>query len=511
MLLTATVATFAALGAPAQTVTPPKNPPVARPVSAPQERGWIGIALESREDVAGDPRVVVGSVAPGSPAETAGLAAGDVILAVGGATLGGIQDLSAALADSRPGQRLGIDVLRRFDVTLGSREGSQSGWLGVSIDDGRSIEMQGQTGTAVRLSSVNEGAPAGAAGLRAGDQLVAIDGRVARGSDALIDDIGSRSPGTRVSLDVSREIQVVLGRRDQAPEPTDAPDAHEGEDPPHERDAPDSEGHAHEHDAPDSEDHAHGHDDVAPRPAREPREPRPPREPRAPRESRAPRPPAPEAARGYLGIYLQDGDRAVIADAVERGPAEEAGFMAGDVVVSVDGNAVESSDQLIEKLRDTVPGQEIEVVVRRGEGTEKKIVKLGDGPVVFDTPDEAPSRGRFFGRVENGPLDAELRERMESMLGEWRASQKAFGERWSQLMEDARERGQGFSMPGPGLEALGELGQARWLQLAPPAALPADPGATQERDELRAEMRGLREELRGLREELAALRDALAE
>jgi putative serine protease PepD len=45
----------------------------------------------------------VGGVNPGSPAEAAGLKAGDVITAVGGTPVGSVDDLTAALGKLGPG------------------------------------------------------------------------------------------------------------------------------------------------------------------------------------------------------------------------------------------------------------------------------------------------------------------------------------------------------------------------------------------------------------------------
>ncbi len=472
MLLTALTATLL-LAPPAQTIHAPHGEAV--PAAAPaQERGWMGVRLEAREDVAGDPRVVVASVAPDSPASAAGLAADDVLLAIAGSPIGGLDDLSGALGNTRPGQRVSVEVLRRFEVPLAAREGSDRGWLGVSIDDGREIEMLGEGGRAVRVVRVTEGSPAEAAGLLAGDQIVAVDGDVAAGPDSLIETIGARPAGDRVRLAVSREVPVTLGRNpDAAASPAPPAEALEPREP------------------------------REPRQAREPREPRAPREPREPRAPREPREPrAPEAPRGYLGVYLEGGAEARVGGAVEGGPAAAAGLLAGDVIVGVDGREVSSVSDLTETLRGTDPGQEVVLSVRRGESVEQVEVTLGEAGVFGATPG-APAN-RFFG-PGGAELDDELRARMESALEEWQAAQRSFGKRWSSLMEEARERGQGTF----GWEALGQQPGGGTYSFRPGATTLWLDAAREERESLREEMRGLREELRGLREELAAMKEAL--
>jgi S1-C subfamily serine protease len=74
-----------------------------------------------------EPGVLLSAVRPGSPAEKAGLRSGDVLLEIGGARLGSLQDLTYALRSHRAGDavdvvwRRGADTLRAV-VTLGERK-----------------------------------------------------------------------------------------------------------------------------------------------------------------------------------------------------------------------------------------------------------------------------------------------------------------------------------------------------------------------------------------------------
>lgn len=73
-----------------------------------------------------DPGVAVSAVKPGSPAEQAGLARGDVLLRIGATRLLGLEDLAAALRSHRAGDAVEVvwtrgGETRRAQVTLGER------------------------------------------------------------------------------------------------------------------------------------------------------------------------------------------------------------------------------------------------------------------------------------------------------------------------------------------------------------------------------------------------------
>lgn len=75
---------------------------------------------------------------------------------------------------------------------------------------------------------------------------------------------------------------------------------------------------------------------------------------------------------GYLGVSLADrvdGGQGAIVDRVESGtPAAEAGVLAGDVVVEVDGSPINGMTGLVAAIRDREPGDQVEIVViREGE------------------------------------------------------------------------------------------------------------------------------------------------
>jgi len=95
-------------------------------------RGYLGIsslsvALPERQRQDGVERgLLVTSVAPGSPADSANILVGDVILAIDQTSAAKPDDLSAYLTADRVGQRAALRVLRgtnpvQLDVTIGER------------------------------------------------------------------------------------------------------------------------------------------------------------------------------------------------------------------------------------------------------------------------------------------------------------------------------------------------------------------------------------------------------
>ncbi|GAB4383305.1 MAG: hypothetical protein Kow0075_15420 [Salibacteraceae bacterium] len=94
-------------------------------------------------------------------------------------------------------------------------------------------------------------------------------------------------------------------------------------------------------------------------------------------------PPAPKPAgkRGFMGIapddtYEDEGVR--IKHVIRNSPAERSGLLAGDVIVSVNGEPVGNFAELVRVLEKYNPGDELKVAVDRGEQTEDHYLTLAD-------------------------------------------------------------------------------------------------------------------------------------
>lgn len=97
--------------------------------------------------------------------------------------------------------------------------------------------------------------------------------------------------------------------------------------------------------------------------------------------------------KGYLGVFMQelDGDvregldldveSGVLISGVEKGgPADEAGLADGDVIVAFNGQKVDDPDDLKRLVRDTKPGEKVEIEVIRDGKTKTLTLTVGEWP-----------------------------------------------------------------------------------------------------------------------------------
>jgi putative serine protease PepD len=129
---------------------------------------------------------------------------------------GGVQTASGTATSSGVGFAVPID-LAKIDLS-GLEQGKPvpHGYLGVSTTDAPDAE-------GVLLQSVGSGTPAAAAGLQAGDVLVAFNGSPLHGSADLIDEIATEVPGDRVTLKVRRGSQTLTVHVTLGTQPSQAP------------------------------------------------------------------------------------------------------------------------------------------------------------------------------------------------------------------------------------------------------------------------------------------------
>jgi serine protease Do len=229
------------------------------------EEGWLGVMLQPLtgdlseamnigKDVQG---VVVNEVVEGSPAEAAGLAKGDVIIEIDGATITSTDNAIAQVRGHAPGDKVKIVVLRdgkREVVTavLGEREdsgkeaeatkdyynikiprverifeklgGDRGGYLGVTVHD-MSADLGSYFGVrcceGVLVLDVLEDTPAQYAGLRAGDVIIKIGDQEVGSTTELLQALGDVAPGEKVDVVFkrSRETRRVEVEVAESPDP----------------------------------------------------------------------------------------------------------------------------------------------------------------------------------------------------------------------------------------------------------------------------------------------------
>jgi regulator of sigma E protease len=166
----------------------------------------LAVVLFAGTYVVGVPgqRAVLATPTLGSPAASAGLAAGELVTAVDGEPVRSWQDLRwrllrlsgsdrAVVSVERPDGTRASHTLSLASLSAAEWEGNFLGALGLKIDLGAPL-----------VHEVLPGKPAESAGLHAGDAIVAIDGQTMR-SPADVAATTNAHPGERLHLTIRRD------------------------------------------------------------------------------------------------------------------------------------------------------------------------------------------------------------------------------------------------------------------------------------------------------------------
>jgi S1-C subfamily serine protease len=69
---------------------------------------------------------------------------------------------------------------------------------------------------------------------------------------------------------------------------------------------------------------------------------------------------------------------ALVIQLSENGPAAAAGLRAGDIIIKFDGKSIGSATDLLAAIRDSDPGDRVQITVVRGSKKDTLAVTLGD-------------------------------------------------------------------------------------------------------------------------------------
>ncbi len=101
-----------------------------------------------------------------------------------------------------------------------------------------------------------------------------------------------------------------------------------------------------------------------------------------------------KVTRAYIGVVIQpitpamskalNLDKlqgALVGDVSAKGPAKDAGVQRGDVILAINGNTVNDSNELRNTISMMTPGQTVKLTINRGGSTKDIDVKLGELPL----------------------------------------------------------------------------------------------------------------------------------
>jgi len=221
-------------------------------------RAWLGVYSQTVDkdlaeafDLPLDHGVIINEVIDDSPADKAGLQEDDIIIKIDGTRISEQEDLSEAIADRRPGDRIVLTIMRddhqlQIPVTLGKRTSSvkkriffstgpshafsmpchkERPYIGVSLVDltkqlGEYFGVK--KGKGALITEVLEDSPAEEAGLKAGDVIISIDEEKVADADDVREVIEDSEPGDMVKIVVMRNKQeksfsVEIGQTEEPP------------------------------------------------------------------------------------------------------------------------------------------------------------------------------------------------------------------------------------------------------------------------------------------------------
>ena len=190
-------------------------------------RGWLGVVIQDLSDdlapgfgVPARSGVLVSDVMTGSPAETAGVRVGDIIVEFAGHAIREVPDLQRRVAATSPARPVALTVLRdkkssRLTVTLGEMPAEETlvaaapapeGWglTVAALTPELAARYELSTGEGVVVTDVAPGGPADRAGIREGDAILQVDRAPVQSAQGLRQALAKVKPGEMVAVYLQR-------------------------------------------------------------------------------------------------------------------------------------------------------------------------------------------------------------------------------------------------------------------------------------------------------------------
>lgn len=201
------------------------------------ERGWLGVRIQPVTDEIAESLglddadgALVSDAEDGAPAQTAGIRAGDVIVAVNGTSIEDPRELSRAIADFDPGSEVNVDIVRNgrertIEVELGELPTETAALTQPEVEaeptvleDLGLVVRPSEEGEGVVVVEIEPDSPAAESGVRVGDAITEVNNNPVNSASAMEDainevrDVGRGAALLRVETNnSSRYVALPLG------------------------------------------------------------------------------------------------------------------------------------------------------------------------------------------------------------------------------------------------------------------------------------------------------------